>query len=73
MNKAAQSSFETQRRRHRKSETGVSVAQQKEHVSNNLLKNIDALLMDNTCDAKAVGVNSSSHTLINQVFNIDGT
>ena len=33
MNKAANSGFETQRRRHQKSKTGVSVASQKGHVT----------------------------------------
>ena len=33
-NKAAHSGFETQRGRHQKSKTGISVAQQKGHVCN---------------------------------------
>ena len=37
-NKAAHSGFETRRRRQQKSNTEVSVAQQKEHVSNNNFK-----------------------------------
>ena len=37
-NKAAYSGFETQRRRHQKSETGVSVTPKNGHVSNKMFK-----------------------------------